>query len=164
MTDIKQFLIDSLDSERRHVLATVEGLTDDQLREVVVPSGWSLMTMLKHLTVGIEHYWFSCIIGGEPLSYFDTDEMRDQGEWQFWPSDTGAELIARYRAEALRGNEIVAQLELDSPPAQRDPYWGEWLPTDVFYILMHMISETATHAGHMDVARELIDGRQHVVL
>jgi hypothetical protein len=164
VTDRKEFLIASLDSERAHVLATVDGLSDEQMREVKLPSGWTCMTMLKHLALGIEHYWFSCIYGGESLDFFDTDELRDNGEWQHDPNDTGARLRALYRAEAARSNEVAERLELNAMPLFHDPMWGEWSPGDFFENLMHVIEETATHAGHLDAVRELIDGRQHMVM
>jgi uncharacterized damage-inducible protein DinB len=164
MTDRKQFLIESLDGERAHILSAVEGLSDEQMREVKLPSGWTCMTMLKHLALGVEHYWFSCIFGGESLDFFDTDEMRNNGEWQHDPRDTGERLRALYRAEAATSNNVAGRLELNASPLLQDPMWGEWSPGDFFEILMHVIEETATHAGHLDAVRELIDGHQHFVL
>lgn len=164
MTDIKQFPLESLDTDREHVLSTVEGLSDEQMREAKLPSGWSCMTMLKHLALGVEHYWFSCIYGGESLDFFDSDELRDNGEWRADPGDTGDALRALYRAEWARSNEVIARLDLDATPVFRDPMWGEWEVGDLLFILMHVVEETATHAGHLDAVRELIDGHQHIVL
>jgi hypothetical protein len=51
-------------------------------------------------------------------------------------------------------------------PRQPDPHWQEWgidFP-DLRFIMLHVIKETACHAGHLDAARELIDGRQWIVL
>ena len=66
--------------------------------------------------------------------------------------------------EALRVNEIIAATPLSAPPAQRDAWWGDWDVPDLRFIVLHVIAETACHAGHLDAARELIDGRQYVVL
>jgi hypothetical protein len=134
------------------------------MRQTTLPSGWSCNTMLKHLALGIEHYWFSSIFGGESLDFFDTDELRDNGEWRADPADTGDELRALYRAEGEKSNEVIARLDFDALPVFRDPWWGEWDPGDVFQIVMHVIEETATHAGHLDAHRELIDGHQNIVL
>jgi Protein of unknown function (DUF664) len=158
--EIKALLVESLDRERAHVLATVEGLNDEQLREAKLPSGWTCLMMLKHLALGVEHYWFTSIFGGESLDFFDSDEMRDQCEWRFDPNDTGDRLRALYRAEAEQSNEVIAGLDLDALPVIQD----EWAPGNLFQTMMHVIEETAKHAGHLDAVRELIDGHQNLVL
>jgi hypothetical protein len=53
---------------------------------------------------------------------------------------------------------------LEAPPRQRDPWWGDWEVPDLRFILLHVIAETACHAGHLDAGRELLDGRQWLVL
>jgi hypothetical protein len=71
-----------------------------------------------------------------------------------------------YRDEIRRSNAILAAASLDAAPKQPDPDWAEWgldFP-DVRSVVMHMITETAVHAGHLDAVRELIDGRQWLVL
>jgi hypothetical protein len=74
-------------------------------------------------------------------------------------------VLADYRTQIERSNAIVRVTKLDAPPA--------WWPGDLFGafrlddlqgIMLHMIVEVACHAGHLDVSRELIDGRQYVVL
>jgi Protein of unknown function (DUF664) len=65
-----------------------------------------------------------------------------------------------------RSNAILAQTALDGPPKQPDPDWatrGVDFP-DVRSVVMHMVTETAVQAGHLDAVRELIDGRQWLVL
>ena len=61
---------------------------------------------------------------------------------------------------------MLEQVVATDVPAQRDPQWDEWgidFPT-VRAIMLHMIVETSTHAGHLDATRELLDGKQHMVL
>lgn len=61
---------------------------------------------------------------------------------------------------------IVAVTPLDAPPRQKDPTWQEWgidFP-DMRDIILHVIAETACHAGHLDAARELVDGHQFLVM
>jgi len=80
-----------------------------------------------------------------------------------WPA---AEVFERYRAEIRRSNAIIAATLLDAAPTQPDPVWASWgldVP-DLRSVVMHVITETAIHAGHLDAVRELIDGRQWVVL
>jgi Protein of unknown function (DUF664) len=51
-----------LDEQRHHVLGILEGLTEDQLRQPVLPSGWHCLGMVKHLALSDEHYWFRCVM------------------------------------------------------------------------------------------------------
>jgi hypothetical protein len=53
----------------------------------------------------------------------------------------------------------LAGLSLDAPPARWPDYFGDWKLRDLREIILHVITETATHAGHLDAARELLDGR-----
>jgi hypothetical protein len=64
VSDVKELLIETLDDQRRHVLGILEGLSDEQLRRAVLPSGWSCLGLVKHLALGVEHYWLRCIVAG----------------------------------------------------------------------------------------------------
>jgi hypothetical protein len=78
---------------------------------------------------------------------------------------TGDAVFALYRQEAARADAVVLERALDAEPA--------WWPTDLFsglpvrdvrQTVLAVITETATHAGHLDAVRELIDGRTWLVL
>jgi uncharacterized damage-inducible protein DinB len=156
-------LIDALDDQRQHVLAAIEGLTEEQLRQPVLPSGWSCLGMIKHLALADEHYWFRSIIGGQTLDGFFPTEPN--GDWNI-SSDTVESIIELYQHEITKADRVLATVEESDAPAQRDPRWDTWgvdYPT-VRSILLHMIVETACHAGHLDAARELLDGKQWLVL
>jgi hypothetical protein len=64
------------------VLDILNGLTDEELRTSKMPSGWNSLGMVRHLALDVEHYWFRCIVAGEPLSFFPTDSGSEGGEWQ----------------------------------------------------------------------------------
>jgi hypothetical protein len=84
-----------------------------------------------------------------------------------WPSDleqSAEDVFALYRDECARANRIILELPLETPPCQLDSSWGSWTPPDLRYVILHVMAETACHAGHLDALRELIDGRQWVVL
>lgn len=164
VSDVKESLVATLDAQRNHVLGILEGLSDEQLRRPVLPSGWSCLGMVKHLALGVEHYWLRCIVAGESLDFFAVNALDDNRDWDVGPKETGEEVFNLYRDEIERGNAIIAQTSLDTAPAQRDDSWGTWQIPDLEYIVLHMITETACHAGHLDAARELIDGRQWLVL
>ena len=162
MSDEATVLVGLLDGQRSHVLGILEGLSNDDLRRSVLPSGWNCLAMLKHLSVD-EHYWFRCIVDGEPLSYFAEHGLEGTGEWIVSVDETPESLFDRYREEITASNAIMARTSLDAPPGRRDEWWGEWKIPDVRTIVLHMIEETSCHAGHLDVVRELLDGRQWVV-
>jgi uncharacterized damage-inducible protein DinB len=151
----------SLAQQRAHVLATVEGLTDAQLREPTLPSGWSLLGLVNHLALDVENYWFVRIVGGAPLASAGDD---DADAWHVGPDESSEAVIERYRREAAAADVVIAAAELDAAPKQRDAWWGDWQVPDVRFVLLHVITETAAHAGHADAARELLDGSQYVVL
>ena len=154
----------ALNSQRRHVLAAIEGLSDVQLTQSVLPSGWSCVGLLKHLALSDEHYWLRSIVGGESLDDFFPDG--DGDDWTLADDETPASVIDLYRSEIAAADEALAGVAAADPPAQRDPQWDEWgieFPT-VRSVMLHMIIETATHAGHLDATRELLDGELHLVL
>ena len=74
-------------------------------------------------------------------------------------------MFGRYHEEIARANAIIAATPLDAPARRRDPRWEVWgwpapdEPVTLRWIILHMIEETARHAGHLDIARELLDGR-----
>jgi len=157
-------LLNYLENQRAHVVSILEGLTEEELRRPLVPSGWSCLSLVKHLALDVEHYWFQCIVAGDSLDYFRIGTDTEVDAWKIEPTESSEDVLTLYRQETERANAIIASTELDAVPRQVDPSWGEWAPTDLRYIMLHVITETACHAGHLDVARELLDGHQYLVL
>jgi len=152
-----------LDEQRNHVLGILDGLTEEQLRRPVLPSGWHCLGMVKHLALADEHYWFSSVVGGESFGFFPEGP---NAEWQLDPGESAGDVFGLYRREIERANAVIAATPLEAAPRQPDPRWLEWgidFP-DLRFILLHVIKETACHAGHLDAVRELTDGRQWIVL
>jgi hypothetical protein len=158
-----EVLLRYLEAQRNHVLGILEGLSEEQLRRPVLPSGWSSLGMVKHLALSDEHYWFRCIVAGESLDFFPEEQGAD---WRIDPGETAADIFGLYRDEIAHANDIITSTPLLAPPLQRDPEWDGWGAefTDLRFIILHVIAETACHAGHLDAVRELIDGRQWIVL
>ena len=159
----REELLGHLAGQRRHVLGILDGLSDEQLRRPVLPSGWHCLGMVRHLALSDEHYWFRCVMSGESLDYFPEGP---NGEWQVAPEESAEDVFEQYRTEISLSDEIIAGLDLDASPKRPDPEWAKWgmdFP-DLRSVLLHVITETAIHGGHLDAARELIDGRQWVVL
>ena len=153
-------LLAHLRSEREHVLAAVDGLGEDALTRVVAPSGWSIAQLLQHLTYDDEIFWVNAILGAD-----DEAIGLVQDGWSV-PVTSGADAVATYRRWAQRSDPVLASLDLDESPR-----W--WPSEDVFPFprfadargcVYRVLVETATHAGHLDIVREAIDGHQHMVV
>ncbi len=160
MSRERDVLLAHLDAEREHVLAAVAGLSEQDLTAPVAPSGWSIAQLLNHLSYDDEIFWVGAILGGdeECISLI-------QDGWAV-PVTSGAEAIAQYRHWRRRSDAVLAEVDLDAAPR-----W--WPPKEVFPFppfadardcVLRVLLETATHAGHLDLAREGIDGHQHLVV
>ena len=159
-----ELLVRQLDAQRRHILSAVAGLTDEQMHQAVLPSGWSLLELFSHLTIGDEHYWFECVVKGS--GPFADLPRGPRADWLIDPAEPADMIIKRYQVQIERSNAIIAAAGLDAPPAQPDPTWGDWGAqlSDVRSVILHVITETAVHAGHVDAVCELLDGRQWIVM
>jgi hypothetical protein len=159
----RDLLLDRLDGQRHHVIAQLEGLSDEQVRQPVLPSGWSCLGLVRHLTLSDERYWFEVVVAGKPLNFWPEG---NNGDWQVRPDEPVADVLAAYRSAIAHSNEIISERRLDDPPEQPETWWqdaGLDFP-DLRAIVVHVLVETSVHAGHLDVVRELLDGRQHLVI
>ena len=143
-----------LRAQRASVLAIVDGLDDAALTSpVALPSGWSPIGMIEHLGYA-ERHWFQEVLTGsaDPLPWPDDDTP-------LRTTRPPAAVVEFYRTQCERSDAILAATPLSAAPRGRhpDPLGAEI--TDVRRIVLHMIEETARHAGHLDAARELLDGR-----
>jgi hypothetical protein len=153
-------LLSALNGQRDHVLGILEGLPTEALRRPVLPSGWTCLGLVQHLALDDERFWFRAVTAGEPVELASGAEA-----WQVGPDTPAEAVLGAYRQEITLANAIIARTPLDSPPAWwPEGQFGSWRPHDVRQIILHMITETACHAGHLDAARELIDGRTWLVL
>jgi uncharacterized damage-inducible protein DinB len=159
----RAMLIRRLAGQRRHVLEQLDGLTDEQLRHPVLPSGWSCLGLVRHLTLSDERYWFEVVMAGLPLDFWPEGHNAD---WHVADDEAPEEVLARYRTAIAHSDEIIARFALDDPPTRPEGWWadaGLSFP-DLRAVLVHVIVETATHAGQLDAVRELLDGTQYLVL
>lgn len=156
----REALLAALHDQREHVLRAVSGLSDEALRQPVLPSGWTCLGLIQHLALDVERFWFRAVVAGDAVELCSADQA-----WQV-NADTSAEaVIESYREEIREADSVIDQTELEAPPA--------WWPTEVFndlpvrdlrQTILAVLVETACHAGHLDAARELLDGHQHLVL
>jgi Protein of unknown function (DUF664) len=156
-------LKDYLDGQREHVVGILEGLSEDDLRRAVLPTGWNCLGLLRHLTMDVERFWFAGVFAGDPDV---AAQLRAGAEahWQVPDGMSTGQVLAGYRREIDRADALLAAagerpgaLE-EKPAAWPAEIWPGWRLPDLRHILLHVITEVACHAGHLDAARELIDG------
>lgn len=151
-------LLRALDMQRAHVTGAVEGLDSEAMRRPVLPSGWSCVGLIRHLTLDVERFWFRVVLTGD-IPFVDTGP-----QWDVPDSIDPGTVIEEYVAECSAADAAIGSMTLDAVPlAWPDGLFGSWRLDDLRHMLLHVITETATHAGHLDAARELIDGTQWIV-
>jgi hypothetical protein len=161
--DTRDALLDSLTAQRRHVLGILEGLDDVALRRPVLPTGWSCVGLVQHLAIDVERFWFRAVMAHEPEAWTSLEQL--DSAWRVSDSTAPASVLALYRSEILRADDIIRSMPIDAPPARwPEDLFGSFRLTDLGEVMLHVITETACHAGHLDVVRELIDGRTWMVL
>lgn len=159
--DESRMLLSFLQYQRDVVLQVVEGLPEDAWQTPVVPSGWTVAGMLLHLC-GVERHWLQDVTTGVREEPPTEDEDPYDPEAAFTCGWSGADLIASYRDECRRSDQVLAVTPLSAaPPGLGFHFDAEYTKpiTNVRWIVLHVIEETARHAGHLDIARELIDGK-----
>jgi hypothetical protein len=148
-----------LRAQREVVLAIVEGLSDEAWHRAVVPTGWTPAGMLEHLG-GAEWHWFQGVVAGrQPELAADVDEDRppyDPLSVVFTSDASPTEVTTFYRDQCAQSEEVLAATSLSASPRGTH---GRYEPPNVRWVVLHMIEETARHAGHLDIARELLDGQ-----
>lgn len=150
-----------LDQQRNAVLAIIEGLDESRLHTPVLPSGWTPIGLVRHL-VGAEAMWFQWVVlGAQPQVIWDDgiDDPPYDPEAPFTTEHSSAAVIEQYRCQCEISNEILRSQDSDAALLGELGFdWPEEPITDLRWVALHMIEETARHAGHLDAARELLDG------
>ncbi|HEX5511842.1 MAG TPA: DinB family protein [Actinomycetales bacterium] len=150
-----------LDQQRSAVLAIIEGLDEAQLHTPVLPSAWTPIGLVRHLA-GAEAMWFQWVVlGTQPRMTWD-DGIVDppfDPEAPFVTGHSGAAVIEQYRRQCDISNEVLQSQDLHvALLGEHGLDWPDEPITDLRWVVLHMIEETARHAGHLDAARELLDG------
>jgi uncharacterized damage-inducible protein DinB len=152
--DERETLLAFLDYYRETVLTKLDGLPPEALMRRLVNSRTTLLGIVKHLIV-VEQWWFDTIIDGGPEPSEDPDDP--DAEWLVGDDDDPAHVVAQYRAAGGHSNQIARTTS--SLDAERHRPDDPERRLTVRWILVHMLEETARHAGHADILRELIDDR-----
>ncbi len=138
-----------LDRYRETIIWKLEGLSKEQASRHLVPSATTLLGVVKHLAF-VERGWFQADFAGESVSW-PWAEGGPETDFVIEPTDTIESILQLYQDEIAKSRAIVARSSLDDLSQEADPHSLRW-------ILVHMIEETARHAGHADILRELTDG------
>jgi len=156
LSNPKELLLAYLDFYRSVIARKLDGLSDAELRASRLPSGWTLREMLKHL-VYMERRWLRWGFVAEqvPAPWGDDDAT---GRWHVGPEETATELIAAMHAGGVRTRAIAAETDLSDVAAIGGRFPEDALRPTLAWTLFHVLQEYARHAGHLDIARELVDG------
>jgi hypothetical protein len=157
VSELKQDLHTSLQATRLAVLSRLDGLGEYDLRRPMTPTGTNLLGLVKHLA-GMEYVYLGASFGRPaPEILPPWDDSDPNAEMRARPGESSESILGRYRRACAHADATVAALGLDAPGSV-----AHWEPGDrqttLGAILIWMIWETAQHAGHADIVRELIDG------
>lgn len=143
-----------LDFFRSVLVTKLDGLPELDLRRSRLPSGWTPLELLKHLTY-VELRWL--VWGFEGRVVEDPWGDRDGHGWAVRPEESLADLLQALDAQAATSRDIVLSHDLDEigQPGER---WDDAAPATLERVLFHLVQEYARHVGHLDVVRELVDG------
>lgn len=141
----------SLDRHRDAVLWKIEGVDDASLRRPMTPSGTSLLGLVKHLA-SVEYGWF-CSTFGRDTEPLPVDENDPDVDLRVNADETTADILAFYARARAAADQVIDDLDVEDTGTA---WFGD--AVSLRWVLIHMIEETARHAGHVDILRELIDG------
>jgi Protein of unknown function (DUF664) len=162
-------ILETLAAHRYFLRHTVEGLSDEQARLTPTVSALCLGGLIKHVAA-IEKQWVEFIERGTeamamPEGEWDPDSPLAQqwaNEFRLLPDESLADVLAEYEQVAARTDALVQSLpDLDlSHPLPRAPWFAPGARRSARRVFLHIVAETAQHAGHADIIRETIDGQK----
>jgi hypothetical protein len=150
--DLRRYLQD----DREALLWKLDGLSEYDVRRPLVPTGTNLLGLVKHVTL-VEMGYFGATFGRpfpDPMPWDESDPMSDMFAT---PEESRESVTGLYRRVWAHSDATIEALPLDA--VGHVPWWpaGQNEVT-LHHLLVRVASETARHAGHADIVRELIDG------
>lgn len=163
VSEIKGELHRCLRGTRESIIGKLDGLSDYDLRRPMTPTGTNLLGVVKHL--GSEEYGYLGEVfdrpGPEHLACDDDGSLWHNGDMWARADESSDYILGFYRRACAHADATIESLDLDEPGSV--PWWDEERrETTLGVILIRMVGETLRHAGHIDVVRELIDGRADI--
>jgi hypothetical protein len=146
-------LCEFLNLQREALIEKLEGLSEVDARKAATVSSLSILALVKHCAIW-ERRWFQIIAAGRSFPdewpVVRSDEL--DPSFRLTDEDTVDTVVTHYRQQITASDEIVSGLDLNTPCA-----WPETAHRNLRWAALHMIEETARHAGHADIIRETID-------
>ncbi|MGY2082196.1 DinB family protein [Blastococcus sp. SYSU DS0539] len=164
LTGERADLLETLATHRHFLRFTVQGLTDEQARLRPTTSELTLGGLLKHVA-GTEESWVDFILRGTSAMASADDAAQVEAwaeEFRMGPDETLAGILARYEEVARRTDDLVRTLpDLDLAHLLPEaPWFPPGAVRSARRVLLHIVAETAQHAGHADILRESLDGQK----
>ena len=160
-TDERIDILSALAKHRGFLRQTLDGVTDDQAGTRTTVSELCLGGIVKHVTA-VEQSWTGFIKRGAEAMAGGFDEAAFEAHLETFrmsEGDTVTGLLGRYGAAAARTESVVNGLEsLEVAHRLPDAPWFERTEWSARRVLLHILAETAQHAGHADIIREALDG------
>ena len=159
MFDVKTELHHKLQAARAGVLSKLEGLSEYDMRRPMTGTGTNLLGLVKHLA-GLEYGYLGESFNRpspEVMSWIEDDSIWEGADMWATSSESSEYLIGLYGRACAHADRTITELDLQSPG--QVAHWPEdRRDTTLGFLLIRMVAETAQHAGHADIVRELIDG------
>ncbi|GGP06020.1 hypothetical protein GCM10012278_27740 [Nonomuraea glycinis] len=162
MSPETETLLTYLNNQRRHVHDALAGLSEADLRRPVLPSAWSCLGLVRHLALDVERFWFRAVVAGDRAVIDELGQADDA--WQVGHDLSVEAVLSCYRREIDAANTVITTTPMEAAPAWWPEWFTDWQARTLREVVLHVITETACHAGHLDAARELIDGKRWLVL
>jgi hypothetical protein len=158
--DVKDELHRSLKASRATMLSKLDDLSEYDRRRPMTPTGTNLLGLVKHLA-GLEYGYLGESFGHpgpETLPWIEDGSIWEGGDMWAKPDESSEYIIGLYQRASAHADGVIAALDLGAPGSV--PHWPEdRRQTTLGVLLVRMVAETAQHAGHADIVRELTDGK-----
>jgi uncharacterized damage-inducible protein DinB len=154
--DVRALFLRYLDFYRQTVDEKVRGLDASELRSSRLPSAWTPMELVKHLAF-MERRWLVWGFLGEDVVAPWGDSQGDR--WYVADDETLDQLLTALHDVGTRTRQIVERADLSTSAALGGRFTSGGEQPSLAWILFHVLQEYARHTGHLDIARELADGR-----
>jgi len=154
-------LIEALTAHRGFLRHTVQGITDEQARRRLTVSELTLGGLVKHVAQ-IEKGWAEFVTDGPQTMAMTEDSYAEHADGFVLREDETLEgVLADYEKIAARTDELVRTWDLDAAhPLPEAPWFPRGATRSARRVFVHIVGETAQHAGHADILREALDGQK----
>ena len=160
MSDLKEELHSKLQASRAVLLAKLQGLSEYDRRRPMTPTGTNLLGFVKHLA-GLEYGYLGESFGRpapESMPWIEDGSIWEGADMWAKPAESSEYIIGLYQRACAHADSVIAARDLDAPGSVA--HWpADRRETTLGVLLIRMVAETAQHAGHADIVRELIDGK-----